>query len=266
MMEPRKRAARILPDSPAFAGVVSVSVGVIFLAACLVSFSGQAEVAGTYLGLAGWQRYLIPLVVDVSLLIYAAAALVRRARGESARGVIIASGFWVMVSVAANVVHALQPTHILVGAVLAALMPIAILMASTVAESLLVAPPAVGEKLDREAALTVELTEAQAAVAESMAKADQLRNQIAKLEEAAKLAATATQPVTVEVKGSPRQKALAAVPVTATPAAERDVRIVELRASGETIPEISRQVGSSVSTVKRILAASAAPSAATSAA
>ncbi|RAN79324.1 hypothetical protein B5P43_15555 [Bacillus sp. SRB_336] len=262
-MEPRKRAARILPDSRLFAYVVVASVIAIFLASAAVSFQGQAALAETYMHLTGPTRFLVPVIIDASLLVYAASALVRRARGESVRLAVAASAFWMAVSITANVVHALQPASVIVGAALAALAPIAILMSSVTIESLLVAPPAVGEMLDREAALTAELAASQEAVEKSVVEADQLKARIARLEAAAKLTASATTPAAV-VQGTPKQKALSAVP-DAQPITDRAAlasQAVTLREEGLTLPATAQALGISLSSVKRLISTTATTSAA----
>lgn len=259
-MDPRKRAARILPDGPAFGYGVLSSVIAVFIAAFSISFTGQAEMARTYMGLTGPIRFAVPLVIDLSLLVYAASALVRRARGESVRWAVIATAFWTAISIGANMVHALQPSSILVTGALATLAPLAILMSSLTIESLLVAPPAVGAKLDREAALAGELEELRAEHARSIASAAKesisLRNRIGVLEgQIAKVADSAPAPPAVASKPYSAAKALASVPDLAVTEDGRDARILQLRASGMSQSEVAAAVGTSLSTVKRVLAA-----------
>lgn len=130
-------------------------------------------------------------------------------------------------------------------------------------ETLLVAPPETGFKPDREALLTAELAASQAAMAENKA----LPKRLAKLE--GEIATAATQAVSVRTgsadgTGSKKQaagpaiKLLTAVPALPDSKSERESRARELRAQGLTIPAIAEELGASISSIKRSLAAAAA--------
>lgn len=123
-------------------------VGVLAVASFMLSFQGLIQ-AAEWAGITPPLRWLVPLVVDSTILVYAVAAAVQRARGESTLLSWCAVGFFTAVSVAANAAHVLAPGGVPVpvegtvifGAFLAAIMPISLFFATETTVQLAVAPP-----------------------------------------------------------------------------------------------------------------------------
>lgn len=123
-------------------------VGVLAVASFMLSFQGLIQ-AAEWAGITPQLRWLVPLVVDSTILVYAVAAAVQRARGESTLLSWCAVGFFTAVSVAANAAHVLAPGGVPVplegtvifGAFLAAIMPISLFFATETTVQLAVAPP-----------------------------------------------------------------------------------------------------------------------------
>lgn len=142
------KAARISPDSGAVAYGAAGLAGAIYLGAFAASFFGQASLA-SYMLIPQQLQYVVPAVVDLALILFTIATLIRRSRGESTLITNLATAFWTLVSIAANVLHVLVPAGpqstwtagTLTGAALSALMPLATLGASLVLENVLIAPP-----------------------------------------------------------------------------------------------------------------------------
>jgi uncharacterized membrane protein len=90
----------------------------------------------------------VPIVVDATILVYAVAASVQRARGESTTLSWVAVGFFTAVSVTANAAHVLAPGGVfapvngtvMFGAFLAAIMPVSLFFATETTVKLAVAP------------------------------------------------------------------------------------------------------------------------------
>jgi hypothetical protein len=112
-------------------------VGVLAVASFTLSFQGLIQ-AAEWAGIAPQLRWLVPIVVDSTILVYAVAASVQRARGESTLLSWCAVGFFTAVSVAANAAHVLAPGGVPVpisgtvifGAFLAAIMPVSLFFAT----------------------------------------------------------------------------------------------------------------------------------------
>jgi hypothetical protein len=123
-------------------------VGILAVASFTLSFQGLIQAAG-WAGIAPQLRWLVPIVVDSTILVYAVAASVQRARGESTVMSWCAVGFFTAVSVAANAAHVLAPGGVPIpvdgtvafGAFLAAIMPVSLFFATETTVQLAVAPP-----------------------------------------------------------------------------------------------------------------------------
>ncbi|WDS51691.1 membrane protein [Microbacterium phage Barnstormer] len=143
--------SRINPDSRAVLVVATVATAALALVSFLLSFNGLAD-AATWANVPGWLAWAIPAYVDGAILVYTLAALVFRARGESARLEWTALGVFAALSVAANGVHAwatapawLQAT---LGVLLAALAPVSVVITTHTIARLVVAPPAPEEPVE----------------------------------------------------------------------------------------------------------------------
>jgi hypothetical protein len=123
-------------------------VGILAVASFTLSFQGLIQ-AAEWAGIAPMLRWLVPIVVDSTILVYAVAASAQRARGESTLMAWCAVGFFTAVSVAANAAQVLAPGGVPVpidgtvmfGAFLAAIMPISLFFATETTVQLAVAPP-----------------------------------------------------------------------------------------------------------------------------
>lgn len=121
--------ARINPDSrPVLALTVALTVTVA-LVSFVLSFAALRDAAawGNVPPALAWSG---PVIIDLSVLVYTAAALVQRARGESARLSLALVGNFSVVSVVANGAHGLDITgdhQTLIGVVLVALAPVSVL-------------------------------------------------------------------------------------------------------------------------------------------
>ncbi|KRF04346.1 hypothetical protein ASH00_14680 [Arthrobacter sp. Soil782] len=143
-----KKPARISPESrPVAYGAATLAV-LIYAGAFAASYHGLMDLAQHML-IPRQLHYVVPAVVDLALVLFTLATLLRRHRGESTVVTNLAAAFWVAVSIAGNVFHVLIPAGALetwtvstyAGASLAALMPIAALGASLVLENVLIARP-----------------------------------------------------------------------------------------------------------------------------
>jgi hypothetical protein len=122
-------------------------VAVLAVASFTLSFLGLIQ-AAAWAGIPEQLRWLVPIVVDATILVYAVAASVQRARGESTTLSWVAVGFFTAVSVTANAAHVLAPRGVFTelngavvfGAFLASLMPVSLFVATETTVKLAVAP------------------------------------------------------------------------------------------------------------------------------
>ncbi|MGO4383872.1 DUF2637 domain-containing protein [Specibacter sp. RAF43] len=252
------------------AGPVLIAVAI---AGTLLSFMGILRLA-LHVGWPAWAAWLLPISIDGMVVAGILQVLQATAAGTSRK-----YGWWLTaagaaISVAANSITATPGILASVDSnILAALthaLPVITVVATLeawlymrrggihrAAEDLAAA--------DREAALTVELVEAQATVAAGVEENNKLAKLVARLEaDISKVTATAATPAAVEANSTPKQKALASVP-DAKPATDRTALVAQattLREGGMTLPAIAAEVGMSLSSVKRLLSPTAATSAA----
>ncbi|MBT2550490.1 DUF2637 domain-containing protein [Arthrobacter sp. ISL-65] len=140
--------SRIEPDSRTMVMLSLTLVGVLAAASFTLSFLGLIQ-AAAWAGIPEYLRWLVPIVVDSTILVYAIAASVQRARGESTTLSWVAVGFFTLVSVLANGAHVLAPegvsaaldSTVILGAFLAAIMPVSLFFATETTVNLVVAPP-----------------------------------------------------------------------------------------------------------------------------
>lgn len=128
------RGRRVNPDSGPFIRLIVAGVTVLGLVAFAISFVALMEVAA-WLGLPSWMAWAVPVFIDLAILVYAAAVLVHRARGERTIASWVALTIFTVLSVVANSAHALaygqsDSWQSLVGAGMAAMVPIAIFTAT----------------------------------------------------------------------------------------------------------------------------------------
>jgi hypothetical protein len=127
--------SRIEPDSRTMVMLSLTLVGVLAAASFTLSFLGLIQ-AAAWAGIPDYPRWLVPIVVDSTILVYAVAASVQRARGESTALSWVAVGFFTLVSVLANGAHVLAPegvpavldSTVIFGTFLAAIMPISLFL------------------------------------------------------------------------------------------------------------------------------------------
>ena len=211
--------ARINPDSR---GVLYLAVGItvlLALASFLLSYAGLVAVAA-WAAVPTWLSWAVPVTIDGAILVYTLAALVFRARGEGARMAWLSLSLFTALSVAANAAHAWDagqgdPRSGL-GAVIAGLAPVAVLLTTHTLARLIIAPP-----------LTVKTGDAPAdpwAIATGRLWA-------------------ADEVVEPEADAEPEPAP-----------SPRDERIVALRAQRKSLRQIAEEVGVGKTTVERVLA------------
>ena len=138
---------RIEADGPLVTGIAMALVAVLAAASFSLSFLGLIQ-AAAWAGIPVQLRWLVPIVVDSTILVYAVAATVQRARGENTRISWAAVAFFTTVSVAANAAHVIAPdgvpqpltAPVVFGAFLAAIMPVSLFFATHTTVALAVAP------------------------------------------------------------------------------------------------------------------------------
>jgi len=135
------RPSRINPDT------LPVLVLAVLLTAGLAAVSFALSFAGL-VGVSSWAHvphrliWAVPVMLDSAILVYTLAILVKRARHERAAGAWATLALWTAVSVAANAAHAAgvpEDWQRAVGTVVAALAPIAVLLATHTIADLIVA-------------------------------------------------------------------------------------------------------------------------------
>lgn len=213
-----ERESRINPDDHRF--VRAITLGVLFagLVAFLISFVALMEVAA-WLGLPSWIHWGVPAFIDTAILVYAGSVLIHKARGEKSWPSWLMLAIFTLVSMIANTAHALsyadtldENWHGLVGAGLAAIVPVAVFAATEQLARVAVEDPVTRrkklkaeaewasqhaererEQLQLEAARERARQEAELEQEEHLNKVEELRAQReARAEQAARKAAQAT--------------------------------------------------------------------------
>lgn len=270
------KAARISPDSRPIAYGAAGLAAAIYLGAFATSFFGQASLA-QFMLIPGPLQFVAPAVVDLALILFTVATLVRRSRSESTLVTNLATGFWTAVSIAANIAHVLIPAGPLpqwspgtyAGATLSALMPLAALGASLVVENVLIARPG-GAKV-APAAAKLAAPEASKPAIPMPSVADSMEPKLTativsdtKTEKASRIGSKRLQEPPLPEPSSPEatHSVASARAIVGKPElrctdwesltkAERASRIQELKDEGLSLPKISGRLGVSLSTVKR---------------
>lgn len=202
----------------------------VAVASFAVFFTGLISAAG-WAGVPTVLRPAVPLVVDSSILVFTVAAVVARGRGADPRLSWAAVGFSTLVSMVTNATHALSDgtstattwPAIVVGAAIAGLMPVACLVSTHTAVSVAVAPPhgsvATRRRAERQRLASVDSTGIEAHA----------------------------QPDRTQRSSRPRSSK---VHIDAS-------AVVSLVAEGKTQRQIADELGTSKSTVQRVLAGGA---------
>ncbi|HEX9226703.1 MAG TPA: DUF2637 domain-containing protein [Arthrobacter sp.] len=247
-MSPTTKAARISPESRPIAYTAVGLAASIYLGAFATSFFGQAALAA-YMAIPYALQFVVPAVIDLALILFTLATLLRKTRGESTAWTNLATAFWTAVSIAANIFHVLVPAGPMegwsfgtyTGAALSALMPLGALGASLVLENLLIEPPLTG--VADESATTPRGAQA-VQVTKAAPKAA--------LVDTAAVAAALPTPLMRPAPQAARRKIPADAKSPEMPG-ELAARVLAYKAEGLTIPAIAVRVKMSESTVKRIL-------------
>lgn len=130
-----RNSLRINPDSKVTLWLTVILIGSLGLTSFMVSFNGLRDVAA-WVGLPLWMRWAVPVFIDIAILAYSLAAVIHKSRGESVRTTWITLGVFTATSVVANAAHALSVgegetvVQRTIGAVIAALAPIAVFAAT----------------------------------------------------------------------------------------------------------------------------------------
>lgn len=240
--------SRIEPDGRTMVMLSLTLVGVLAAASFTLSFLGLIQ-AAAWAGIPEYLRWLVPIVVDSTILVYAVAASVQRARGESTTLAWVAVGFFTLVSVLANGAHVLAPegvpaaldSTVIFGAFLAAIMPISLFFATETTVNLVVAPPygSVAQRRKR--------------ARDQVVRADQMdHTKDQRTTSGGPRKGPANGPGVDHLKDHPR--------TTSKPRAEVDpVKVRELAAEKLSQRAIAQRLGCSKSTVGRVLSRAKAP-------
>lgn len=212
----RDDAARLDPLSRPVALTATVLVGVLGVAAFAMGVPGLVQVAG-WAGLGGPLAFLLPVVLDGGILISAVAMTVARARREPAGLARATLAGLTVFSVAAQLAHVLVPADALTpravwGALVAALAPAVVFLATEMLLSLAIAPP------------------------------------VRRAARRAPAAKAATAPVPAAGVEKPTRKA---TPARVSDREEARTEVLRLRAEGQPFSAISELTGVAASTAKR---------------
>ncbi|MFD6091306.1 DUF2637 domain-containing protein [Oerskovia sp. NPDC060338] len=228
------RPARINPDRLAVLVVASVMTGLLAVTSFMLSFAGLVAVAA-WASVPSWLSWAVPVTIDLAILVYTLAALVARARGESAARAWCSLALWTFVSVTANGLHAWTDAPALVqtiaGMTIAGLAPIAVLLATHTLADLIIAKP------------------------EHDAPAVPTPHPLAVLRDVEVQHVTATAHASLAARRAAARETRRPRPITDAQRAT----IRELRAQGMTVRAIAAEVGVSKTAVSTVTAKQPAP-------
>lgn len=105
---------------------VLIAVTLIALGSFALSYAALVDLAAAN-GVRGWLAYIWPLIVDVSVIVFTAAILVAQLQRRAARLPIALTGFYAIVTITGNVLHA-PPTAL--GWFVASLPPLSLIFAT----------------------------------------------------------------------------------------------------------------------------------------
>ena len=234
-MDAETAPTRLRADSRPVVLTATALIGVLAVAAFLVGVPGLLLVA-EWIGLPRALRPLVPIIFDVGLVIYALAAVVRRARGESARFALSALACLTALSVLAQVAHVLVPAvtvtgEVIGGAVAAAVAPLMVFASTHTLLDLAIAPAPQRRRARRKSSVPAP-TPTRAPVAKPSAGPTRTGD---------------TKNPTPAPKTAP------------APAGDRDAQraeVLRLREQGLSYARVAAEVGVPASTAKRWAAAS----------
>lgn len=161
--KPRTGAgARFNPDNVWIYRAVNAGVIIVALAAVMASWQGLVAVATWFLP-AAW-TWVLPIALDVAIVVFTLGILPRKGRGESVWMLSLAAYALTAISAAANALHViLEPLPTVendmqryVGAALAALMPMLVLLTTEVLGMLITKPTRAERAREKLAAAKVE--------------------------------------------------------------------------------------------------------------
>lgn len=137
--------ARFNPDNIWLYRAVNVGVVLTALAAVLISWQGLVYVA-SWMELQGPWRALVPIMIDLPIVVFTLATLSKKGRGEAYILLALVAYLLTAVSAAANFLHvtAVRPLDTMegwVGAILAALAPMLVLLTTEALGTLITKPP-----------------------------------------------------------------------------------------------------------------------------
>ncbi|GAB6937057.1 DUF2637 domain-containing protein [Isoptericola variabilis] len=136
------RPSRINPDTlPVLVLAVLLTAGLAGVSFA-ISYAALREVSA-WAAVPAALSWAVPVMLDAATVVYLLAVLVKRARGEKARGAWAALALWTAVSVVANAAHAADVPELwqrAIGTVVAALAPVAVLLAIHTIADLITAP------------------------------------------------------------------------------------------------------------------------------
>lgn len=209
----------------------------VAVASFAVSFTGLIPAAG-WAGIPRPLRPAVPIVVDLSILVFTVAAVVARARGEDVRLAWSSVGFFTVVSMVTNATHALSDGNstattfpaLVVGSFIASLMPLACLISTHTAVSVAVAPP-------------------------QGSKAARRRAERARVDQSTLLSPEPPPASSVAAMGSPRKAPAIKAAADSSRPVDVDV-VIEMKQAGKSHREIADTLGTSKSTIQRLLSKS----------
>jgi hypothetical protein len=262
------KAARISPESRPVAFAAAGFAAAIYAGSFAASFFGLASLAA-FMAIPAALQYVVPAVIDLALVLFTLATLLRRARGQSTWMTNAATAFWILVSMAANTFHVLVAASdwgvgTYAGATLSALMPLSGLGASLVLENLFIEDAAsavspIAAPVAKATAPAPATVVAAAPVTAPVIAAERPEPKLTEIPAAIAVAAAAAPRQTVVASASTPAKAR---PATADPKAawtaaseaERISIVLGLKADKKkSNPQIAAEAGTSVSSMKRVL-------------
>lgn len=238
-LEPRP-AVRLAADSRPVVVLATWLVGLLAAAAFVMGVPGLLVVA-EWVQLEGWMRYLLPVVLDLGLVIAALAAIIARARRESAAIPYALLIGLTSLSVGSQVAHIVVPATavvatVVIGAVVAPVAPLTVLLSTELLMTLAIAPPV---RRGRSARASRQSTAPAMATAKGVAPTKAL-----------------VLPVAEDTGSGAAPSVGLARPHRLTP--EQEARIVSLRGDGMSLERIAAEVGCGKGSVGRVLKRAAA--------
>lgn len=144
-----KPAARISPEHPLLAWLVVILIlglSASAFSASFVSLSAVAAASGLAApGLPRWLPWTLPIALDAAIMTYTVGAVLKKARGESARFAYWCLGAFTAVSTSLNVAHVVEAQGFQVSSIIPSvalgLMPLSLMLSVHMLVSVVVAPP-----------------------------------------------------------------------------------------------------------------------------